>query len=535
MSTEILEMLRQGREQDVWKQYCSFLDLSLPEFMAIQERLLLEQLHEVGKSELGKDLMKEKTPLSLDEFRTTVPLTEYTDYQPYMAKGQEHTLPRETYIWAHTSGRSGGYKMVPYTKEIYEKAGDRIMSSFILAMARHRGDVRLEENDVLLYNVPAAPYASGVALLSVAERFPFHFMPSLEETEDLSFQERMELSFQKAMVTGIDVLGSITSVLVKIGERFAQGAGGARLSRYILHPKAVTRLTRGFIRSRLAGRAMLPKDIWTVKGITCGGTDTSIYKEKIKEYWGVTPHELYASTETGVVAAVQAWDRDGLYFFPDVVFIEFIPEEEWSKNRQDSTYEPKTVLLDEVELNQRYELVITSLHGGPFLRYRMRDLIRFVSLENEAENIKLPSMYCAGRSDGLIDLAGFTGLIDESMIWRAIHDTGISYEEWTARKEVSSDGAFLHLYLEPREEVSAEEVRKSVHDNLKKLNPFYADLEDMLEVTPLLVTLLSPGTFTGYYLEQQAAGADLAHLKPPHMNASDKMIDTLMRLSAAAA
>jgi len=531
MNTEIIQLLKQGRKKDIWKQYCGFLDLTLSEFMSIQERLLLEQLNEVGASELGKMLMNGKTPTTLDEFRNSVPLTEYIDYEPFMRDGQEHTLPRKPYIWAHTSGRSGGYKMVPYSREVYDKAGERIMSAFILSMARHRGDVRLEESDVLLYNVPAAPYASGVALLSVAQRFPFHFVPSLGETENLSFQERLELSFQKAMVTGIDVLGSITSVLVKIGERFAQGAGGAKMSRYVVHPKAMFRLARAYVRSRLAGRGMLPKDIWNVKGITCGGTDTSIYKEKIAEYWGVTPLELYASTETGVVAAVQAWDRVGMYFFPDVVFIEFIPEKDWVKNRQDPSYVPRTVLLDEVEPGQRYELVITSLHGGPFLRYRMRDLIRFIDLKNDELGVQMPSMVCAGRSDGLIDLAGFTGLIDESMIWRAIHDTGINYEEWTARKEMTSEGATLHVYLEPREPLKLDEVRTKIHENLKQDNPFYSDLETMLGIDPLRLTFLHRGTFAAFYLERQAAGADLAHLKPPHMNPSDQIVSDLKRIS----
>jgi hypothetical protein len=129
------------------------------------------------------------------------------------------------------------------------------MSAFILAMARRRGEVRLRERDVL----------------------------------GLSFQERLELSFQMAMATGIDLVGSITSVLVKLGERFA---GGAQPSRYLLDRRALWRLGRAILRSRLAGRPMLPKDLWPVKGVICGGTDTGIYKEIITEYWGVTPFEV---------------------------------------------------------------------------------------------------------------------------------------------------------------------------------------------------------------------------------------------------
>ncbi|NOX60651.1 MAG: GH3 auxin-responsive promoter family protein [Chloroflexi bacterium] len=531
MTTEVAELLKQGRRQDVWKQYCGHLDLTVPEFMQIQERLLLEQLQEVGRSELGNILMKGETPKTVEEFRNTVPLTTYSDYEPYLTQDKEHMLPRKPHMWAHTSGRTGSYKWVPYTKEMFVIAGERVISSFLLSMASKRGEVRLEVGDVMVYNAPPPPYASGVTLLSLAERFPFQFVPTLEESAELTFHQRLELSFQKALVTGIDVLGSITSVLIKLGERFAQGANSASLSRHMLHPKAITRLARGLIRSRMAGRAMLPKDLWSVKGILCGGTDTSIYKEKVTEYWGVVPHEIYGATELAVVGATQAWDRQGLYFFPDAIFLEFIPEEEWLRGQEDPLYQPKTVLLDEVTTGKRYELVITSLNGGPFLRYRMRDFLRFVSLRNEEENIHLPSMMLAGRTDDLIDLAGFTGAIDEPMIWRAIHNTGIDYEEWVVRKEILDGGPVLHVYLEVKEDISAEEAADRVHESLRNINPFYADMEDMLEVRPLRLTLLSPGTFHAYFLERQAAGADLGHLKPPHMNPNDKIVADLLRLS----
>jgi hypothetical protein len=75
------------------------------------------------------------------------------------------------------------------------------------------------------------------------------------------------------------------------------------------------------------------------------------------------------------------------------------------------------------------------------------------------------------------------------------------------------------------------DVQSRIHENLKTLNPFYADLETVLQMQPLRVTVLEPGTFRAYYLERQAAGADLAHLKPPRMGASDATIDDLLRLS----
>jgi len=47
----------------------------------------------------------------------------------------------------------------------------------------------------------------------------------------------------------------------------------------------------------------------------------------------------------------------------------------------------------------------------------------------------------------------------------------------------------------------------------------------------LKVTLLKPGTFRAYVAEKAASGADLAHMKPPHMNPSDDMVEMLLRLS----
>ena len=526
---------KQSRTSDTWSKYCGFLDLSLDDFMFIQKRLLMEQIGIFAACELGREILGGKVPRSVEEFRETVPLTTYDDYEPYLSERRVDVLPEVPYVWAHTSGRSGGYKWAPYTRTAYDKLGERILAAIILSAARERGDVRIKEGDVLVHNTPARPYASGVALISLAEIFPFHFVPALEETESMTFQERIASSFDIALGTGIDIIGSVTSVLVKIGERFAEQAGSLERSRNLRNPGALLRLARALLRSKLAGRPLLPQDLWPVKGVMCGGTDTSLYRDRIAYYWGAVPHEQYSATETAGTAAVQAWDNRGLFFFPDAVFWEFVPEEEWKNWRDDPTYQPRTVLLDEVKPGQRYEVIITSFDGGPFVRYRMHDLVRFLSLRDEKAGIDLPSMVCAGRTNGLIDLAGFTGIMDEPLVWEAVHKTGIAYEDWVIRKEVGGNGAVLRLYIELKEDASAETVRQRVHENLKELNPFYADLEEMLDVQPLEVVLLAGGTFRAYFINQQAAGADLAHLKPPHMSPSDEIIDSLLQTSKRSA
>ena len=274
---------------------------------------------------------------------------------------------------------------------------------------------------------------------------------------------------------------------------------------------------------------MLPRDLWTLKAIQCGGMDTSIYKDTIAHYWGVMPFEQYGSTEGGVMAT-QTWNKKGMTFFPDAAFFEFVPESEWARWNQDPSYVPPTLLMNEVKPGERYEVVVTNFFGNPLLRYRMHDVIEFTSLRDEETDVDLPQMVFVGRSGDLIDLAGFTGIIDEKMVWQAIVNTQIPYEEWAIRKESLDDQPGLHLYIEPSEPVDEETLCAQVHEKLKELNPYYADYEQMIEKRPLVVTMFSRGTFGAFMAEMQAEGADLAHLKPPHMNASNGEIERLMRL-----
>jgi hypothetical protein len=56
-------------------------------------------------------------------------------------------------------------------------------------------------------------------------------------------------------------------------------------------------------------------------------------------------------------------------------------------------------------------------------------------------------------------------------------------------------------------------------------------VEAMLGIQPVRVTIVTPGTFQRYYEEKRKEGADLAHLKPPHMNASDAIVQRLFQMS----
>lgn len=275
---------------------------------------------------------------------------------------------------------------------------------------------------------------------------------------------------------------------------------------------------------------MLPRDLWSVKGIATGGVDTTIYGGDINRYWGIEPCEVYGSTEAGILLAIQGWNREGMVFFPDNVFLEFIPYEEVVRSQKDKNYQPSTVLLNGVEEGKLYEVVITQFYGMPLLRYRMQDIIEIVALEDEEAGVVLPHINFARKMGETIDLGGLAEL-DEKTIWQAIAHTGIKYTDWSAFKEYEHDQSFLRLFLELKEERDVTEVGTMIDEQLKIVDIDYEDVGSYLNLQPVRVTLLSPGTFQRYTEERIKEGADLAHLKPAHMNAPESVIQCLLQLS----
>jgi len=527
--SNLRQLLNEGKYEELWQRCCGFLDLSLEDFMAIQRRLLLEQLELLKTSELGKIIMRGAMPRTVEEFRQQVPLTSYIDYAPYLLKRKRGILPEKPLQWLHTSGRSGEFtsKWIPITNRQYETLGAILLSTLILASCKKRGDIRIEQNDKYLYALAPAPYFSGLIGDRIDDEGIFVSLPPTDMVGKMEFTERIQYGFELALSEGVDIFGGISSVLVSIGERFSQGSGTIDIKPLLRKPRALNRMVRGWVKSKLAHRPMLPRDIWNLKCVVASGTDTTVFKDKIKEMWGQYPLDAYACTEAGMVAT-QTWDYQGMTFFPDYVFFEFIPEAESFKSKQDPSYQPATLLLDEVKAGENYEIVITNFHGGALMRYRVGDMIKITSLRNEQLNIDIPQMTFYSRVDDLIDIAGFTRLT-ERIIWQAIENSGINYVDWTARKELQ-EKPVLRLYLETGDNgsVDTSQIATSIHNQLKILDSDYANLEAFTGMTPLEVMLVPKTAFQKYMQKQQAAGADLAHLKIPHINPSDKMVDFLM-------
>lgn len=539
--SKVLELLRQGKKKELWQRCCGFLDLSLDEFMEIQRRLLLEQLERLRNCELGRRLMRGAEARTVEEFREEVPLTTYADYIPELPKRREDVLPAKVARWVRTSGRSGEHdvKWIPWSERFVQECEEIAAALVILAFCEERGDVsKIKEGMKALYTVGGPEYGTG-AIGDLCQRaINFQFLPTKGQYG--SWMEKVKAGFNEALYRSLDGFGGLPSVLVAVGEQIRQGAIKPDIRSLLAHPQALLRLAKGLLKSKLARRPLLPKDLWSVKGIIGGGIDAAVFAEKVRELWGRYPLETYAGTEGGIYA-IQTWDYEGLTFVPNLNFFEFIPEEEHNKWRSDPSYRPKTVLLNEVKAGQNYEVIITNFHGGILTRLKIGDMIRIISLRNEKLNIDIPQMMFYSRADEIIDITGL-GHITERIIWKAIEKAGIPYVEWVARRELANAKPVLHIYIETKgAQFNEQEVVEAIYRELKNLNAHYQfnlydtiidNFASTIGLKPLKVTLLPPGTFAGYLAQREAEGADLGHLKPPHINPSERVMAALLSIAA---
>ena len=528
MSTGV-ELLREHQYEELWRRYCGFIDLSLQEFMGIQRHLLMEQVELLKGCELGWRVMQGARPRTIEEFQEQVPLTTYRDYAPYLLEFREDILPTKPLLWQRTSGTSGEFehKWAPISERAYRAMGPVLFAILTFATSQRKGDINFLDHEKILYALAPPPFATGCWGRLAQEELPLDFLPSPEEAEAMSFEQRLRLGLQMALEDGLDVVFGMPSVLLALAEQISQGGSAQGLRRWLNQPRALLRVAKALAVSKMARRPVLPKDLWSLRGIAIAGSDAVLYKERIRELWGRQPLEVYGCTE-GLVLAMQTWDYQDMTFLPNLNFLEFIPEEEHYRAGTIPGYRPHTLLLDEVSPGENYELVMTSLLGGCFVRYCLGDLVKITARRNEALDIELPQTAFYSRDDSLIDLAGFTRLTEKT-IAQALVAAHVPWRDWVARKE-GSDTGVLHLYLELKEDDhwSVPELTAAIHQQLKRLDAPYADLESMLDLEPLQVTLLPRGAFQRCIAQRQAAGVDPAQLRPPHINPSGDLVATLV-------
>jgi len=522
-----------------WDEYCGFLGLSIEDYMHVQNRLMEEQMSLWCPSGIGRHILKGADPRSIDEFRDLVPLTDYEDYADILLARREDMLPAPVVTWVETTWEGGErpIKLAPYTQGILDAFKRNGKSIIMLASASDWGEYHIGTN--VLSGLAPLPYLTGLMGIILDQEFHFRFMPPHSTTRTMGFSARTKLGFKMALGSGIDYflgMGSISYYMSKQLSKSVDGAGlnlrsgshasagkAASQAAAVCDPSgsvhqplsigAVSRVMKARKRAHAEGRTVLPKDLFDLRGFVVAGTDNACYKDDLERQWGIRPMELFAGTECGLVGT-ETWNRSSLYFFPDACFYEFLPVE-YVRTRERHL---PTVTIDQVQTGESYELVITSLRGGAFARYRTGDMYRCVGVGDVSDHSKLPRFHYVDRVPTVIDIAGFTR-ITENSINDIISLSRLPIRGWCAAKEFERESGhpFLHMYieLEARElenmASSEETIRRHLELYFSFFDGDYESLRTILEMDPLQITFVQNGSFAAY---ERLKGSPIIALNP---------------------
>ena len=514
------EQLQKQQYQEIWNQYCGFLDLNMEEYMNIQKRLMEEQISLWSNSTIGKTILKGKTPGNIEEFREMVPLTDYEDYADILLRKDGDSLPGNPVIWIQTTWEGGKHpiKVAPYTRSMLDTFRNNVVACLLLATSQEKGKFSYEEGDKMLYGLAPLPYATGLLPLLLGEETDIRFLPEVKEAVNMSFSQRNKLGFKLALQKDVELFFGLGSVAYAVSQSLASSGAGSKDLASLLKcdPHMLYRMAKAKRLSKKENHPIRPKDLFGLKGFMVAGTDNRCYKDELEELWGIRPMEIFAGTEPSLIGT-ESWTRKGMYFFPDSCFYEFITEADMEKNEEDPSFVPHTLLMDEVVPGEIYELVLTVLKGGAFARYRCGDMYRCVGLSNREDGTRIPRFEYIDRVPSIIDIAGFTR-ISENGITSAIRLSGLPVHNWAAAKEFNENNRpFLHMYVEVEKgalaerAVSSEILKEILSTYFKYIDQDYRDLKKILGLDPLVVTILKCGSFGAY---SEKYGKTLRHMNP---------------------
>lgn len=520
------EKLKTMSQQQLWDEYCDFLDLSMEEYMAIQQRLLMEQIDLLSKCTLGRNLFGDKPPKTMDEFRRQVRLTQFEDYAEILLRKRDDMLPAPPAVWMETTWEGGShpFKCAPYTEAMLETFRTNILATMLLATARKKGNFVVRPNARVLFSLAPLPYVTGLFPGLVDPEIRIKFLPAVNEAHKLSFAQRCKKGFLMSMQGGMDQFYGMTSIVYNMSKNFELSPGKGGLKSVLgMKLQMIYRLLKAKYISKRDNRPLRPGDLFRLDAFVVMGTDTAIYKDELERLWGCRPLEICGGTEPSLLGT-ENWNKNGLVFFPDNCFYEFIPEQDMLKSMSDSSYIPPTYLMNELVAGEKYELVITNFKGGAFARYRVGDVYRCIRTKNPQDKMDFPQFEYIDRVPNVIDISGFTR-ITRREIDKVIDLAGLPVTDYIAGKEYDEEGhSFLRLYVEMDDgnkrsaSIDAELFKNHLGIYFRYHDSDYNDLKRLLGIDPLQVTLLRHGTIADFEAE---SGRTLGRINPRRQDILD--------------
>ena len=442
-----------------------------------QQTVFSDLLHTARYTEWGQRYQYAQIK-SISEYREQVPVSTYEDICPYIErvlKGEPNILwPTHTDWFSKSSGTTNARsKYLPVTPEALEDCHYMGGKDMMTLLIHNRPDTQVYEGKGLsiggtLHPNPYNPNTqagdvSAVIMQNLPAWAQYLRTPPLEVALMDKWEEKLQKMSEICSEENVTSILGVPTWTIVLLDRIMEYKGA---------------------------RSML--DVWPnfevfVHGAVAFHPYRELFMTKYFPSDQVTYLETYNASE-GFIAIQDDLSRIGemLLMLDYGIFYEFMPMEELGKQH------PRTLTLDEVELDKNYALIISTNAG--LWRYIIGDTVKFTS--------KYPfRIKVSGRTKHFINAFGEEIIVEnaDAAITAACNRTGGVVSDFTAGPVYMGDGSRgRHEWIiEFSKEPSSRELFSQVLDEtLRQVNSDYdAKRYQDMALLPPLIHFVAPGTF----------------------------------------
>ncbi|MHA1770715.1 MAG: GH3 family domain-containing protein [Candidatus Thorarchaeota archaeon] len=320
---------------------------------------------------------------SAEKYMNRVPLTDACRLRPYLEmvyqdpRGQ--ILTKDSVVWyLQTSGTTGKPKRMPITKRGVKDVAKGTMMTWMAFIAEDEENAKIVDGSLITFGAAAVldhingvpvGYATGTYGRFMNPLFKKLMKPGEDIFNISDMDEKMRTYAELMVKEDVTGLQGITTLSLALVRRMQNDYGPWLLERF-----------RGTSYEDKLKRVIDDEghidvaQLWpNLRLFLATGIDSGPYKKWISETFPLVHiREIYGASE-GVFAGQLLGEGKGIQIFPNINFIEFIPENEIDE------VEPETVPITDVKKGYTYELVITNAQG--YYRYRMGDVVTIVDTD----------------------------------------------------------------------------------------------------------------------------------------------------------
>ena len=471
-----------------------------------QNGILFSQLYHAENTEYGK-IYGFSSISSYEDFKNKVPVVAYENFEPYIEKarqGQRDVIwPGFVKNFAKSSGTTNAKsKFIPITDESLEDCHFKAGKDLVSIYANNHPDNQLFSNKNLRLGGSAEMYQEfntkfGDLSAILIDNLPFWVEITTTPSKKVSLMSEWE-SKLKAIVSEVKnaEVGSLTGVpswMMVLLQRVLEETKAENISQ-----------------------------IWpSLEVFFHGGISFKPYREQYREIIGksINYYEIYNASE-GFFGIQDKSNSDEMLLMLDYgIFYEFIPMEELGKD------DPKTLSLENVELNRNYAMVITT--NGGLWRYLIGDTVIFTSLN--PFRIKI-----SGRTKHYINAFGEELMIGnvENAITKACEASGARVSDYTGAPIFMTDkekGAHEWIFEFSSEPTDIEVFTDVFDHHLKEINSDYeAKRYNDITLRRPVLHIAKPNLF---YRWMESRGKLGGQNKVPRLSNDREYINPLLELN----